>query len=70
MASALAEMAGKDFIATAPSLAVPNNIIRSCECTIFEAAGNLPSEPTKARFSGADPISEDEYLATEDCSED
>lgn len=63
VAAELAELANVDFIATAPNMTVPTSIISSCERTIFESGGLLPSEPTIAPFSAADPLSKGEYLA-------
>lgn len=63
IASALASMANREFIATAPNMTDRDSIVRSCERTIFESSGSIPSEPTIAPFSAPDALSEGEYLA-------
>lgn len=63
VAAELAKLAGVDFIATAPNMTVKSSIIQSCEATIFQSSGLIPSEPTIAPFSAPDPIEPGEYLA-------
>ena len=63
VAAELAELAGVDFIATAPNMTVRSSIIQSCEATIFQSSGLIPSEPTIAPFSASDPLAPGEYLA-------
>lgn len=63
VAAELADLAGIDFIATAPNMTVKSSIIQSCEATIFQSSGLIPSEPTIAPFSAPDPIEPGEFLA-------
>lgn len=63
VAAELADLAGIDFIATAPNMTVESSIIQSCETTIFQSSGLIPSEPTIAPFSAPDPLEPGEFLA-------
>lgn len=63
VAAELAGLAGIDFIATAPNMTVKTSIIQSCETTIFQSSGLIPSEPTIAPFSAPDPLELGEFLA-------
>lgn len=63
VAAEIAELAGVPLVVKAPNMTDPESIIASCERTIFESGGLLPSEPTIAPFSAADPLGTNEYLA-------